>query len=47
MDLMPFSLINPCGYEGLEVTQISDFDLNVTLEDVESIAIKEMQKLFS
>jgi lipoyl(octanoyl) transferase len=47
MDLMPFSLINPCGYEGLEVTQISDFDSNVTLEDVESIAIKEMQQLFS
>jgi lipoyl(octanoyl) transferase len=47
MDLTPFSLINPCGYEGLEVTQISDFDSNVTLEDVESIAIKEMQRLFS
>jgi lipoyl(octanoyl) transferase len=47
MDLAPFSLINPCGYEGLEVTQISDFDSNVTLEDVESVAIKEMQLLFS
>ena len=47
MDLMPFSLINPCGYEGLEVTQISDFDSNVTLEHVESVAIKEMQRLFS
>ena len=47
MDLAPFSLINPCGYEGLEVTQISDFDSNVTLEDVESVAIKEMQILFS
>ncbi|MDA8607652.1 lipoyl(octanoyl) transferase LipB [Gammaproteobacteria bacterium] len=47
MDLTPFSLINPCGYEGLEVTQISDFDSNVTLEDVESVAIKEMQILFS
>ena len=47
MDLTPFGLINPCGYEGLEVTQISDFDSNVTLEDVESVAIKEMQKLFS
>ena len=23
MDLTPFSFINPCGYEGLEVTQIS------------------------
>jgi len=47
MDLTPFDLINPCGYEGLEVTQISDFDSNVTLEDVESVAIKEMQRLFS
>ena len=47
MDLTPFSLINPCGYEGLEVTQISNFDSNVTLEDVESVAIKEMQILFS
>ena len=47
MDLTPFGLINPCGYEGLEVTQISDFDLNATLEDVESVAIKDMQRLFS
>ena len=47
MDLTPFRLINPCGYEGLEVTQISHFDSNVTLEDVESVAIKEMKTLFS
>ena len=47
MDLTPFSFINPCGYEGLEVTQISNFDYNVILEDVESVAIKEMQILFS
>ena len=47
MDLKPFSLINPCGYEGLEVTQISDFDSNVTLEDVKLVAIKEIQTIFS
>ena len=47
MDLKPFSLINPCGYEGLEVTQISDFDSNVTLEDVKSVAIMEIQTIFS
>ena len=47
MDLKPFSLINPCGYEGLEVTQISDFDSNVTLEDVKSVAIKEIQTILS
>ena len=47
MDLAPFSLINPCGYAGLEVTQISHIDSNATLEDVESVAIKEMNTLFS
>ena len=47
MDLAPFSLINPCGYAGLEVAQISHFDSNATLEDVESVAIKEMNTLFS
>ena len=46
MDLEPFSRINPCGYEGLEVTQISHFDSNVTMEGVESIAREELQKLF-
>ncbi|MBO7381553.1 MAG: lipoyl(octanoyl) transferase LipB, partial [Neisseriaceae bacterium] len=25
MDLSPFSQINPCGYAGLEITQIADF----------------------
>ena len=47
MDLKPFSFINPCGYKGLEVTQISDFDSNVTLEDVKSVAIKEIQTILS
>mgnify|MGYP001278139831 FL=1 len=47
MNLTPFSLINPCGYEGLEVAQISDFDSNVTLEDVKSVAIKDIQTVFS
>ena len=47
MNLTPFSLINPCGYEGLEVAQISNFDSNVTLEDVKSVAIKEIQTVIS
>jgi len=46
MDLEPFSRINPCGYEGLEVTQISQFDSNVTMEGVESVATEELKKLF-
>ena len=46
MDLEPFSRINPCGYEGLEVTQISHFDSNVTMEGVESVSTEELKKLF-
>jgi lipoyl(octanoyl) transferase len=46
MDLEPFSRINPCGYEGLEVTQISYFDSNVTMDKVESVAKEELKKLF-
>lgn len=32
MDLAPFNLINPCGYEGLESTQLKDLAHNVDLE---------------
>ena len=32
MDLDPFKNINPCGYEGLQVTQIKDIYSNITLE---------------
>ena len=46
MDLEPFSRINPCGHEGLEVTQISHFDSNVTMDKVESVATEELKKLF-
>lgn len=34
MDLAPFKRINPCGYQNLEMTQISDFDEKITLEQV-------------
>ncbi len=29
MDLSPFSAINPCGYEGLAVTQLADFGVRM------------------
>jgi lipoyl(octanoyl) transferase len=29
MDLSPFKRINPCGYAGLEVTQLADLGINV------------------
>ena len=34
MDLEPFSRINPCGYEGLEVTQIRNIISDIELESV-------------
>ncbi len=36
MDLTPFSGINPCGFEALEMTQMRDHQSNITLEQVES-----------
>jgi lipoyl(octanoyl) transferase len=39
MDLEPFSRINPCGYEGLEVTQVADLggpaDLMTVWQDLQ------------
>jgi len=34
MDLEPFSRINPCGYRGLEVTQLKDFGVGDDLDQV-------------
>lgn len=37
MDLAPFSLINPCGYQGLQVTRMTDFGIS---ETPASLAVK-------
>lgn len=42
MDLEPFLRINPCGYAGLEMTQLSYFDNKV---DVETIGTELVQYL--
>ena len=34
MDLSPFQRINPCGYQGLEVTQLSDQGVIMSVSDV-------------
>ena len=46
MDLTPFSYINPCGYEGLEVTQIKELNDKITIEDVERLAIELLEPIF-
>jgi lipoyl(octanoyl) transferase len=34
MDLTPFKFINPCGYAGLEVTQLADLGVSVSLPEL-------------
>lgn len=41
MDLAPFSYINPCGYEGLEVMQLSMLGIDTSLDAVaRELAVK-------
>ena len=42
MDTEPFKQINPCGYEGLKVTQIKDFIDTIDIKEVESLAINTL-----
>jgi lipoyl(octanoyl) transferase len=46
MDLTPFSYINPCGYQGLEVTQIKELNNEATIKDVEHLAIELLEPIF-
>lgn len=46
MDLAPYSYINPCGYEGLKVTQIKDLNNKANIKDVERLAIKLLEPIF-
>ena len=34
MDLSPFSMIDPCGYSGLEVTQLKDLGINDSMTSI-------------
>jgi len=42
MDLSPFHAINPCGYPGLEVTQLADFGIT---DAQELVAAKLAERL--
>ena len=45
MDLTPFSYINPCGYSGLEMCQIADFEASVSAQIVQEQYYEEFSKL--
>jgi lipoyl(octanoyl) transferase len=42
MDLAPFSMINPCGFAGLQVTQMADLGITTT---VDRVAVEFHQQL--
>ena len=46
MDLSPFKQINPCGYEGLEVTQIKDLNKDISILQLEKLAIDLLRNIF-
>jgi lipoyl(octanoyl) transferase len=37
MDLAPFAAINPCGYEGMQVTQCRDLGITLSSQQIEPI----------
>ncbi len=44
MDLEPFSRINPCGYEGMEVTQIADLLPAIDPAGIEEALIRQLRR---
>ena len=46
MDLSPFKQINPCGYEGLEVTQIKDLNKHVSKLQLEKMVINLLKNTY-
>lgn len=47
MDLEPFHRINPCGYKGLQVTQVLDLGGPSGLEAVEDVLIGQIARQFA
>ena len=46
MDLEPFERINPCGYEGLKVTQLKDLGVNESFAAVTRNLVNEIARTF-
>jgi len=47
MDLSPFSAINPCGYAGLQVTQLRDLGVIENFETVSKKLTKHLLRALS
>jgi lipoyl(octanoyl) transferase len=46
MDLSPFLRINPCGYQGLQVTQLLDLGGPGDIEAVQAVLIAALARVF-
>ena len=44
MDLEPFTRINPCGYEGLDVTQLKDLVEDIDIESIVDDLLRRLKK---
>jgi len=44
MDLAPFEAINPCGYEGMAVTQLATFVPGITLQQAATLLVEQLEK---
>jgi lipoyl(octanoyl) transferase len=47
MDLQPFSWINPCGYEGLATIDMRTLQVEVPLEQVQTVLAQRLQHLLT
>ena len=47
MDLSPFSLIDPCGYKDLVVTQLKDLGVKKKVEQVEDVLVNRFIELLT
>lgn len=45
MDLTPYEFINPCGYQGLRVTQLRDFGIDTTTAEIEQLLAQQLLAL--
>jgi lipoyl(octanoyl) transferase len=46
MDLEPFGRINPCGLQGLAVTQIADFAPGVDIDAVRAALLDNLANVY-
>jgi lipoyl(octanoyl) transferase len=47
MDLKPFDNINPCGYPDLNVTQLKELNVNLSIDEVRQLWVDQFILSFS